>query len=239
MPKIVDYPRATLSNSLELAEAVSSLGGSCTAEMAAERMNRKTSGAFSALVSSAIKYGWLASKSGKLGVQQAFRDYKLAYNEDEKLSALRTALLSPPLFRAIYERFKGRPLPVEHFEKLLIREFEVPNDQASRISMYFMDGASQAGMLGSGNVLIEANVAAGNAEAEDLEVNSLAPINRAESSDGSAAPLTSEDRLGANDFSITFRGPGLNSTVLIVEEEDLLIVEAMLRKVKKALLSNN
>jgi len=231
MPKIVDYPRASLLNSIELADAVSSLGGSSTGSMAAERLNRKEGGAFTALMSAAVKYGLVSSKSGRLTVQQIYRDYKLAYNDAEKRNALRTALLSPPMFLAIYKRFEGKPLPVEHFEKLLIREFDVPQDQASKVSAYFLEGADQAGMIEAGNVLaimaapIDLGVPDGSSADEDASQAALTPN-----------PATAKtDLLGPADYAITFKGPGLNSTIVVAEEEDLLIVEAMLKKVKKAL----
>lgn len=234
MPKIVDYPRASLLNSLELADAVSSLGGSCSGSMAAERLNRKEGGAFTALVSAATKYGLVSSKGGKLTVQQVYRDYKLAYNDVERRNALRSALLSPPMFHAIYERFEGKPLPVEHFEKLLIREFDVPQEQASKVSTYFLEGADQAALLGAGNILTTL-VSSSDVEAPDADggiadgdESEVAPL-RPNSGIGKTEPL------GPADYAITFRGPGLNSTIVVAEDEDLLIVEAMLKKVKKAL----
>jgi len=234
VPKVIDYPRASLLNSIELADAVSSLGGSSTGSMAAERLNRKEGGAFTALVSAATKYGLISSKSGKLTVQQVYRDYKLAYNDAEKRSALRAALLSPPMFLAIYERFEGKPLPVEHFEKLLIREFDVPQEQASKVSTYFLEGADQAGLIEAGNVLA--------AIASPSDVAGSEPSGGlADDDESRGAPLppsqavAKTDPLGPIDYAITFKGPGLNSTIVVAEEEDLLIVEAMLKKVKKAL----
>ncbi|GLQ46321.1 hypothetical protein GCM10007862_13720 [Dyella lipolytica] len=237
MPKNVDYPRASLVNSIELADAVSSLGGSCTTEMAAERLNRKQGGAFTALVSAATKYGLLSSKSGKLILQQSYRDYALAYNESEKRSALRTALLSPPMFRAIYDRFQSKSLPMEHFEKLLIREFDVPGDQASKVSAYFLEGAAHAGMIGPGNVLVPIGESNGN-EALDATLDDIdSKENPGFGIVGKNAQKT--DQLGPGDYSITFKGPGLNSTIVVAEDEDLLIVDAMLKKVKKALAARN
>ena len=40
MPKIVEYPRRSLSDALKLAETVSSLGGKCSIETCAESMER-------------------------------------------------------------------------------------------------------------------------------------------------------------------------------------------------------
>lgn len=232
MPKIVEYPRASLANSLELAEAVSSLGGSCTAAMAAERLNRKQGGAFSALISAACKYGLLTSKGGKLTVQETFRDYKLAYNDIERRNALRAALLSPPMFQEIYERFESNTLPVEHFDKLLIREFDVPEDQASKVSNYFLEGLEQAELIKEGNQLVVLN----GGPTEDEKENPTPEYSDSTSGRESPGPVQPKGTATSHsEYAITFRGPGLNSTISVEEEEDLLIVEAMLKKVKKAL----
>ncbi|MCP1372689.1 hypothetical protein [Dyella lutea] len=236
MPKIVEYPRASLANSLELAEAVSSLGGSSTVPMAAERLNRKQGGAFTALISAATKYGLISSKGGRLTAQETFRNYKLAYNENEKKAALRTALLAPPMFAAVYRRFEGSVLPVEHFEKLLIREFDVPEDQASKVSSYFLEGLEQAGLIETGNKLIPLN------DSDDLNADADPVADRETSevlgqSGTSARPQPGQHK--SNEFAVTFKGPGLDSTIVIVEEEDLEIVQVMLKKVRKALLSRS
>lgn len=235
MPKIVDYPRASLANSLELADAVSSLGGSSTVAMAAERLNRKQGGAFKALVSAATKYGLISSKGGRLTVQEAYRSYKLAYDDTERRNALRTALLSPPMFEAIYRRFEGNALPVEHFEKLLIREFGVPEDQASKVSNYFLEGAEQAGLLEAGNKLVAVD---GAGDLNGPAVESEESGSEEDGSPGSGAQFASRVApTMPNDFSIVFKGPGLNSTIVVAEEEDLEIVEVMLKKVRKALIA--
>jgi hypothetical protein len=239
MPKIVDYPRASLKNSLELADAVDSMGGTCTVQMAAERSGKKVSGAFSALVGAAVKYGLVESKDSKLSVTPVYRNIKLAYTEGERQIQLRKALLSAPLFQAIAQRFNNKALPVEHFEKLLMREFGVPDGLSSRVSMYFLDGAKQAGALGEDNVL---------RATEDLEqFESSSESNqdfRAETTNGnqssqyldqsSVHSKVDSDTRG-NEYSVAFRGPGLNSTIIVRDAEDLLIVDAMLKKVKKAL----
>lgn len=234
MAKIVDYPRASLENSLQLAEAVSSLGGSCSVEMAADKMDRKVSGAFNALVSAAVKYGLIASKDGKLSVQPLYRSIKLAYSDTEKRGFLGEALLSPPLFRAIVDRFEGQVLPTEHFEKLLVREFSVPDDLASRIAQYFLQGAKQAGLVSGAGVISRAGI---EADQPAGEINS--DLDEGDRGAGGSQPRQSADQqqpdISSKEYSISFKGPGLNSTIVVREQEDLLIVDAMLKKVSKAL----
>jgi hypothetical protein len=160
----------------------------------------------------------------------------LAYNENEKKAALRTALLSPPMFAAVYRRFEGSVLPVEHFEKLLIREFDVPEDQASKVSSYFLEGLEQAGLIETGNKLISLN------DSGDLDTDEDS-VADGETSEAIGQPGTNArppaGQYKANEFAVTFKGPGLDSTIVIAEEEDLEIVQVMLKKVKKALLSRN
>lgn len=232
MAKIVDYPRASLANSLQLADAVSSLGGECSVGMAADKMGKKVSGAFSALVSAAVKYGLLASKKGRLSIQPLYRSIKLAYTEDEKREFIAKAFLSPPLFRSVVERFEGRALPVEHFEKLLIREFDVPGDSASRIAQYFLHGAKEAGIVSASGLVSSAGPEGGASEEDNGDVTEE---NAGDSTDQLHAAGQVQADGPSGDFSISFRGPGLNSTIVVREQEDLLIVDAMLKKVSKAL----
>jgi hypothetical protein len=233
MAKIVDYPRASLESGMQLAEAIASLGGNSSVEMAADKMNRKVSGAFAAVVSAAVKYGLISSKDGRLTVQPLFRSIKLAYTEDEKRKFISQALLSPPLFKAIADRFEGHALPTDHFEKLLIREFDVPQDIASRIAQYFVQGCRQAGLLGGNGVLSTKNTGVEQSNAvPELEIENE-PTE--EPQRAIEKELSSAQKSPMNEFSICFRGPGLDSTILIREEEDLMIVGAMLKKVEKAL----
>lgn len=235
MPKIVDYPRASLKNSLELADAVDSMGGSCTSQMAAERSGKKISGAFSALVGAAVKYGLIESKDSRLSVTPTYRSIKLAYTESERQVQLKKALLNAPLFQSVAERFDGKALPVEHFEKLLIREFGVPDELASRVSMYFLDGLKQAGALGEDNFLriSEEPNQAGRPDRESDSTSESTLVTATEN--GNDQGRSTAQEIFGNEYSVAFRGPGLNSTIVVSDEEDLLIVDAMLRKIRKAL----
>lgn len=238
MPKILDYPRASLKSALELAAAVDDLGGNCSFDMAAERLGRKVSGAFHALVSATVKYGLAESKSQKLAITNLYKDYKLAYTTEESNEKLRQALLSAPVFQSIYERFVGKEIPVAHFEKLLIREFGIPNDWSSRIASYFIEGAKQSGILGEGNRLVES---ISQISAVQSQVETAPPENKplADSTQTSAQTQIQEkdSTVHLKTYVVRVTGPGINSTVEIHEAEDMLIVNAMLKKVEKALQS--
>jgi hypothetical protein len=143
MPRTVDYPHAAFKSSIDLATAVDYLGGSCSVINCAERLNKKVSGAFKSLVSAAVKHGLITVKKDVLNTTELYRLYKFSYNEEEKLDTLRKAFLYPVLYQKIYERFKGKELPVSMLDKLIIRELAVEESYGSRVAGYFVDGVFQ------------------------------------------------------------------------------------------------
>jgi hypothetical protein len=199
--------------------------------MAAEKLNRKVSGAFNAVVSAAGKYGLVASRGARLETTALHRAIKLAYNDSERRSGLKTALLTPPIFSAIARRFSGKQLPVEHFDRLLIREFDVTEEIAGRVASYFIEGARQAGILSAGNVLELPRD--GDAD-QRKEVDQRETEARDEDLDD-ASPAAPRVAVEAGSYSVTFKGPGLSSTVVLKDEDDVAIVEATLKKVLKAI----
>ena len=238
MPRIIDYPRASLKSSLKLAEAVQDLGGDCAVEMAADRMGKRVGGSFKALMSAATKYALLSHKSGRLTVTALYREYRLAYTADERDGILQKAFLSVKLFTAIFERFKAQKLPMEHFEKLLVREFEVPEEIASRVVLYFVDGAKQTSLLNPDHTFAKAGAA--DAKAKETEAATI-DDEEEESSNGnplsqSESPGLSQALLGGHEgYSVRIVGPGMDSIVAIKDEDDISIVEVMLNKVKRKL----
>lgn len=231
MAKIIEYPRAPLKRSLALAETVDKLGGECTDQSAADSMGNKVGGAFQALVSATVKYGLISNAKGKLKTEPLFQDYKLAYTPIEKQEALRRAFLKAPLFASIAKRFNGMILPT-HFEKLLIREHSVNEDIASRMVSYFTEGAKDSGIIApDGTVNANPNNITGDgaleAGADDLIGDITAPEPEVKSAP-SATPFV-------QGYTVRLTGPGMDSTIAIKDEDDVAIVESMLKKVRKLL----
>ena len=223
MPKLIEYPKGSLARSVELAGAVDAMGGSCTPEMCATRLDRKTGGAFKSLTGAAVKYGLIEVKKQELSTTELFAEYKLAYSDADREQALRQALLLPPTFQKLYERFSGKELPVKILDKLLIREFGVAQADASKVGSYFVDGAKSTGMLGENNIL---NGAAANDESDD-ESDGAEDEDRA--FEDEAIPPTGDK------YTVSIRGPGMRSEIQLLEPDDLLIVDAMLKKVRNKL----
>lgn len=247
MAKIIDYPRASLRAALQVADAVDGFAGSCSVELAAEKLGKKVGGAFAAQISAAVKYGLIDSKGGKLSTTALYRNFKLAYTPEESSRQLQAALLSPPLFANIFERFKGERLPISHFEKMLIREFGVPDDSASRVSGYFLDGAKQTGLLDGEHRLLSGTAANedssgglvgqqetfGSASENSITDDQVNPQNPDQGLKVGAAGLQVHEG-----FWLNIRGPGMNFSIEIEDLDDLEIVQVMLRKIERALKSN-
>jgi len=230
MPKKIDYPHASVAKSLELAKAVYELGGSCSQEMCAEKMGRTVSGGFKATVSAAAKFGLITNNRGQLGTTEMFQNHYLGYSHEEKALILQKAFLRVPLFLEIYDRFKSQKLPVEIFDKLLIREFQVNQQVASRVAKYFIEGAKATKLLNGDNTFELIS---------DIGSNDIEEQKTPEEPDSYEEPAqetVQPEAIDNNEFSVRIHGPGMNSTIVIREEEDLDIVEVMLKKVKKRLL---
>ena len=158
MPKKVDFPSASLKKSEALAGTVSKLGGSCTIELCAKAMGSKMkqgtiSGGFSMVISGAIKFGMILRNGDKLSTTPTYKNYELAYSDEEKLEVKRKMFLNPPIFSEIVKRFKGKQLPIKILDKMLIKEYDVHQYLASRVARYFVKGASEIGAITSDGYL--------------------------------------------------------------------------------------
>lgn len=228
MPKIIEYPRASLKASLDLARAVSDLGGSAKTETTAESMKLKVSGAFAALIGAAGKYGLVESSRGQLTITGLYREYKHAYDDNEAAAVLKRAFLNVPLFQKVYDRFKGVKLPVDILGRMFIREFEVDEGMASRVAGYLLDSAKMAKIIGDDNVFIISH------DEKMITMEShTSPECDTEMEEKSATD--SQVAKPASEYTIHFRGPGIDSNISVSDEDDMLIVQATLNKIKKFL----
>ena len=148
MAKKIDFPSASLKKSEALANTVSKLGGSCTIELCAKAMGRKikqgtVSGGFGLVISGAIKFGMILKNGDKLSITDTYKNYELAYSDEEKLEVKRKMFLNPPIFSEMVKRFEGKQLPIKILDKMLIKEYNVHPYIASRVAKYFVNGASE------------------------------------------------------------------------------------------------
>jgi len=236
MPKVIEYPRASFQRVLEMADAVDYLGGKCSVQSCADKLRVKVTGAFTALIGAAKKHGLVESAKDSLVTTETYRKIKLAYDDNEKRQNMRLAFLAPPTYNKVYEKFKGRELPVQMLDKLLIREFGVESDAAQRISNYFIEGAKSCELLIDNKLIDIENGASEITTKTDFNFETQAESSDAEIHRQSFDKSKTEHlplNVAVDSYVVHIYGPGMNSKLSISEDEDLLILDAMISKLKK------
>ncbi len=241
MPKNLNYPLASFQKAYELAEAVDALGGSCSIENCAQKMQRKISGGFMVIISSAQKFTLVNSEKGIITISEEYKLIKHSYTNTERIGLLQKAFLSPQVFSILYEKFKGKELPITMLDKILIREFGIEENTAGRVAGYFTDGLKTYNLLNSANVIQtvdEPNVPDSTSTKNEIKETHL--VSKVEQQPIEKELINSTDTSFTNEKSegyiLQLSGPGINTKINIKDEEDLQILEAILRKIRKVLI---
>jgi hypothetical protein len=150
------------------------------------------------------------------------------------------AFLTPQVFSELYARFKHKKLPIDLLSKILIREYGVEPNISSRVSKYFIDGLKSFDLIDSSN---QVN---GELEFDDDKVKTIeneasvandvkSEINQTHSNQNPTFQSSgrTEDKLDYSTYTVHMYGPGLDTKIQINEEDDILIVEATLKKIKR------
>lgn len=220
---------------------VDSLGGDCNLDSVAEKLGRKKGGAFTALYASAVKYGFVTISKGRASATELFRSWKLAYTEEDERAELKKAFLNISIFEVICERFEGKEIPIQIFDKFLIREFDVPEKLASRVAGYFIEGVRMVGILDGDTLLRETEDSTRATFAEESAHEDENVVRGNSGSEKAAEPkiLQSEasqfQANSASEYQVRITGPDMDSLIGITDSDDLDIVNIMLRKVSKRL----
>lgn len=239
MPKNLNYPLASFQKAFALADAVDALGGSCSVENCAEKMQRKVSGGFMVIISSAQKFNLIEVDKGSITISEDYKLIKHSYTNTERIAFLRKAFLSPQVFSILYERFKGKDLPVEMLDKILIREFGVEENTAGRIAGYFLEGLKTYGLL-NGNQLTdvdeeEISEPAVKVQSETTKVIEQQVVEKESPKNPDTSFSTIKSK--SESYEIQLTGPGINTNLNLEVEEDVLILEAIIKKIRKGLVN--
>jgi len=233
---MVDYPRASFARALKLSESVDYLGGKCTFDTCAHKMGMTVNGGFKDIVGASVKFNLVQNSKGSLTNTDLYKLIKHAYTDEEKLINYRKAFLSAPVFYSIYERFRGKELPVGMLDKLLIREFDIDESIASRIKKYFIEGAKFISILDERNNLISfsldehssTEMVESEIENNNIAVSENTPSNTKQPFDNFIILNDS-----SKEYIVHIKGPDIDSRIVINEEDDLDIVNVMLNKLRK------
>ena len=177
---VLDYTTKSFEDCLELAEAVHSLGGTCSPASAAGEMDKKLGGSFTDRMSSSVKFGLIIRDSGELILTELFKQIKNLLSDEEKVSLLQKSFLSIELYKALYEKFKKLTLP-GNLKNVLFRDFKIPEKQASRVSKYFISGARYVGLLSENNSFLIVDISSKDIiepEERETEFKEAIPIQK-------------------------------------------------------------
>ncbi|MGB7928249.1 MAG: TIR domain-containing protein [Terriglobales bacterium] len=105
---------------------------------------------FRMLLSSSIKYGLSTGSynQSKVALTALARDIVAPTSDEDKNKALFQSAFIPPVFKSIFESYKGRKVPdMQFFQNALVRDFGVSRDQAARCATVFYENADYLGLI--------------------------------------------------------------------------------------------
>lgn len=145
----ISFPYNDLDNGVRVAKAVHQVGGStCQVEqLGAELKVSPKGGAFSLLLLTAKNFGLVTY--GKGSVQLTPLGGRMCDPKQEK-AARADAFLNVPLYRAVYERFKGGTLPPSAALESEMANLGVAKKQVSKARQTFHRSAQQSGFFAYG-----------------------------------------------------------------------------------------
>jgi hypothetical protein len=145
----IQFPYNDLDDALTIAKAVHENAGiSCTIDqLAAYVKNSLTSGAFRLRVGNAAMFGLTSNERGEVRLTELGR--RIA-DPSQEVAAKIDAFLTVPLYKRIFDNFKGYTLPGAAALEKFMREVGVSSKQTGKARQAFMRSARQAGFFAHG-----------------------------------------------------------------------------------------
>jgi len=139
MPKKMDFPLASLSTCLKIADSVFKLGGSCSKEKCAKKLGKTVGGGFQSLLASSVKYNLIKNAKNQLTVTDLYRQIHFSYSEEEKKSFMVKAFQNVPLYHSLLNKtFPYETLSRKDLAKRLVKEYGVEDQKANRVAGLFL-----------------------------------------------------------------------------------------------------
>jgi len=144
----IEWPYFSLDDVTKLAKGIFELGGTCTIDQLAGHLNQAASGgAFRLKVQAARTFGLVKSLQGKLSLSEL----GTRVLEPESAAAARVeAFFAVPLYRALYDSYKGKALPPSSGLEMAIVNLGVAPKQKEKARQAFQRSASDAGFFAYG-----------------------------------------------------------------------------------------
>ncbi len=146
------FPRHSVEKALRIPGLIlaQNAGKPCTDSEAAKFAGLgNPKGAFAVEISSAIKYGFLERpEKSTLSVTALAKKALRPQEPEDKINALREAILNAPDISAVYANYRGENLPDREFLENAIRDkFSIPADKVADFLAVFQESLSSAKLL--------------------------------------------------------------------------------------------
>lgn len=244
MPKTVDYPRTSLKKAVECSDKVATTNGGITmpgiATLLESKAEKGSSGALRDQCTAAAKFGLIRQDKGKYFPTDLGLRVANAYSDEEKKELLRQAFLHMPVYDKVARKLNGSEVP-SHLGRFLIRECGVPTKIASRLANFFVKEGRNIGIIDENGRIVAPTSESEEEVGETGESENDASVSGEgfpEPPPANEHPPAVQNPRGAVDsdgIRIRIWGAGRNHELPLDEEDDLVVVEAILRKVHKAL----
>lgn len=145
------YPRHSVERALRIPRAIydqNAANPATPAEAAIFLGGTGVSGAFNVEISSSKKYGFMESDNGKLVLTDRARHAIAPQADNDRVNALREAILAAPDISTVYNFYRGENLPDQQFlVNALTDRFKIPTDKVTEFLEIFMDSIKSAELL--------------------------------------------------------------------------------------------
>jgi hypothetical protein len=145
----IEFPYGDLGDAIDVANAIHGRYGveAETDQVAAELKQSPSSGAFRLKTAAARMFGLTENERGKMTLTALGREIL----DPQKMRRSKAdAFLTVPLYKAIYDQFRGTPLPPAPALERIMTQLGVASKQASRARQAFERSADQAGYFEAG-----------------------------------------------------------------------------------------
>ncbi len=147
----ISYPYFDNIQSLEVAKAIHEKGGgTCTPDQLAAFLNYMSvkSGTYQTRVSAAKQFGFIRSEGSNIVITERAQQILSPVMPDDAVNAKADAFLSVELFKEIFEKYKGGPIPPEAgLKNLLQQSYGFTADRVGPAVRVLLDSAEQSGFF--------------------------------------------------------------------------------------------
>lgn len=166
----IEFPYLDLDNSIEITTGIHEIGGSSCDwdQLAAHLKQAAHGGGFRLRMICAKQFGLITYDRGKasltgLGLRMV--------DAQQQRAAKVEAFLNIPLYKAVYEKFKGNTLPPQAGLEREMISLGVAAKQADKARLAFSRSAKSAGFFefGADRLVVPANVSSGSTQPDEVD----------------------------------------------------------------------